>query len=90
MKLIKSQNRLSVINSQYIYHIDIDEEVDNKGRITGNMDIDVYYDYHENSLMKTIATYSTEEECIRNFEKLVDFLGSDSNSGVFEMPQGVF
>jgi len=90
MKLIKSQDRLSVINSQKIYHIDIDEEYDTKGRVTGSMDIDVYYDNDENSLMKTIATYSTEEECSRNFEKLVDFLGSDTSSGVFEMPKGVF
>jgi len=90
MKLIKSQNRMSVINTRKICHVDVDEAVDNKGRATGNMDIDVHYDYHENSVAQTIATYSTEEECVRNFEKLVDFLGSDKNSGVFEMPQSIF
>ena len=86
MKLIKSQNKLAIVNAKYIHRIDIEDGVDEKGKTTNHMDIDIYFDSHENSWMQTIATYRTTEESIHNLNKLADFLSSSNDSGLYEMP----
>ena len=86
MKLIRSQDKLTVINSAYIHHIHISDEVDEQGESTGKSEIDVYFDATEDSRIQTIATYRTEDECIRNLGRLTVFLNSSSDSGLYEMP----
>ncbi|MCL2400686.1 MAG: hypothetical protein FWC91_13200 [Defluviitaleaceae bacterium] len=86
MKLIKSQNKLSIMNAKHIYYIDIADEVDEHGKLTGNSDIDVYFDSAEDSWMQTIGTYRTAHECIQHLDRLASFLSSDSCSGMYEMP----
>lgn len=86
MKIIRSQNKLALINAAYIHHIYISDEVDESGRSTGNSEIDIYFDATEDSRIQTIATYRTEDECIRNLSRLATFLSSSTDSGLYEMP----
>ncbi|MCL2388011.1 MAG: hypothetical protein FWC89_10760 [Defluviitaleaceae bacterium] len=86
MKLIRSQDKLMVINAAQIFHIDIEDAVDEDGDDTGEVDIDVHFDSLEDSWMQTIATYPTTDEAIRNLDRLVDFLGSSTAFGVYQMP----
>ena len=86
MKLIRSQNKLSVINAKYIHYIDIEDQVDENGIDTGNVDIDIYFDSKEDSWMQTVATYGTTDECIRNLDRLANFLSSSTSSGLYDMP----
>ena len=86
MKLIRSQDKLIVINAAYIHHIHISDEVDEYGDSTGKSEIDIYFDATEDGRIQTIATYRTEDECIRNLDRLAAFLSSNSGSGLHEMP----
>jgi len=86
MKLIRSKDKLSVFNAAHIHNINILDEVDENGRETGNVDIDVYLCPSEDSVIHTIATYRSEDECIRNLDRLAAFLSSSSSSGLYEMP----
>jgi len=88
MKLIRSQDKLILINAQHVSHILIAAEEDDDGDTTGNMDIDVFLgDFHDDSYSRTIATHRTTEECVRSLDKLAAFLSSSNSSGVYEMSQ---
>ena len=86
MKIIRSQNKLSLVNAKHIFHIEAEDEVDENDLETGNIDIAIHFDAHGDSFKHTVATYSTTEECIQNLDKLAVFLSSDEISGLFNMP----
>jgi len=86
MKLIRSQDKLSIINAKYIFQISVADTLDEDGDETGESDVDIYFDFHEESWTQTIATYRTQDECIRNLDRLVTFLSSSTPTGVFDMP----
>jgi len=87
MKIVKSQNKEIIINAKDIFHIIIDNAIDEDGDATGNLDIDVYFDVHPDSHSWTIASYSSMDDAIRNLDKLAKFLASDNSAGLYEMPK---
>jgi len=88
MKLIRSQDKLSVINTKYIFQISIEESIieDDDGDEIEEYDIDIYFDFKEDNWTQTVASYRSRDECIRNMDRLVAFLGSSTPTGVFDMP----
>ena len=85
MKVIKCQNKLSLVNAQHIHHISAEDELDEDGEETGNMEICVHFDADEDAFSHTMATYRTTDECIRNLDKLASFLSSSISTGLHEM-----
>jgi len=86
MKLIRSQDKLVLINAQHLSQILIADAEDEDGDATGFMDIDAFLgDFHDDSYSRTIATHRTTEECVRSLDRLAAFLSSSSSSGVHEM-----
>ena len=86
MKLIRTQDKLRAINAQFVHFFEIAENYDDDGEETGKMDIDAYLSVRKKDYFSIIATYNTEAECIRQLDRLMDFLGSNTTSGVYDMP----
>ncbi|MCL2415341.1 MAG: hypothetical protein FWD01_00875 [Defluviitaleaceae bacterium] len=84
MKLIRSQDKINVVNAKYIFHIYIREESISKRN--SEFDIRIFYSGGDKGVVKTIATYRKADEAIRQLENLAIFLSSNGNSGLHQMP----